>query len=109
MQRGKPRPYVNFEYRKNGVLASSRGLKNSDDSSHLRLIRRGDEIVASFGPDGLRWTSFPPLAAQLKARLEVGVAAINTSSKRLTAELDGFMVIQEPSGVTVASPAMISH
>ena len=53
-------------------------------------------IPHDFGPDGLRWTSFPPLAAQLKARLEVGVAAINTSNKRLTAELDGFMVIQEP-------------
>ena len=90
VQHAKPRPYVNFEYRKEGALAVSSGLKNSDGSNYLRLKRRGDEIVASFGPDGLRWTSFPPLFAKLNDRLNVGVLAINTATKPLTAELEGF-------------------
>jgi regulation of enolase protein 1 (concanavalin A-like superfamily) len=92
---GKPRPYVNFEYRKDGALAVSSGLKNSDGSDHLRLKRRGDEIVASFGPDGLRWTSFSPLSAKLNERLQVGVAAINSSTKPLTAELEGLQVVEK--------------
>ena len=90
VQRGKVRPYVNFEYRNDGVLAFSQGLENGDGSNHLRLKRRGDEIHASFGPDGFRWTSFPPLTAQLSDRLNVGVTAINSSTKPLTAEFEGF-------------------
>jgi serine/threonine protein kinase/regulation of enolase protein 1 (concanavalin A-like superfamily) len=92
LQHGKVRPYVNFEYRKDGVLADSRGQKITDDSSYLRLKRRGAEILAAFGPDGIRWTSFPPLTAKLKNRLNVGVLAINTATKPLTAELEGFEV-----------------
>ena len=89
LQHGKARPYVNFEHRKDGALATSSGIMNTDGSNHLRLRRRGDEIYASFGPDGLRWTSFSPLTAQLNDRLKVGVAAINSSTKPLTAEFEG--------------------
>ena len=91
---GKARPYVNFEYRKEGVLAVSRGMNNGDGSSHLRLKRRGDEIFASFGPDGARWNSFPPLTVRLNDRLMVGVTAINSSTKRLTAEFERFDVVE---------------
>ncbi len=100
VQHGKPRPYVNFEYRKDGALALSSGLNNSDGSNQLRLKRRGDDIVASFGPDGLRWTSFSPLSAKLNERLQVGVAAINSSTKPLTAELEGLQVVEK----TVVTP-----
>jgi serine/threonine protein kinase/regulation of enolase protein 1 (concanavalin A-like superfamily) len=105
VQHGKPRPYVNFEYRKEGALAVSSGLKNSDGSNYLRLKRRGDEIVASFGPDGLRWTSFSPLSAKLNQRLQVGVAAINSSTKPLTAELEGLQVVEKTAATPDAKPA----
>jgi regulation of enolase protein 1 (concanavalin A-like superfamily) len=72
------------------------GMKNGDNSNRLRLSRRGDEINASFGPDGVRWTSFPTLTAKLKDRIKVGVAAINSSTKPLTAELEGLEVSQRP-------------
>ncbi len=94
LQYGKPRPYVNFEYRKEGVLAVSRGMINGDGSSHLRLKRRGDEIFASFGPDGARWNSFPSLTVRLDDRLTVGVAAINSATKRLTAEFERFEIVE---------------
>ena len=93
LQYGRERPYVNFEYRKEGALAVSSGMLNGDRSNQLRLKRRGDEIFASFGPDGVRWSSFPPLMVKLNDRLKVGVTAINSSSKRLTAELEGFVVL----------------
>ena len=94
LQHGKAAPYVNFEHRKDGALAASSGITNTDGSNHLRLRRRGDEIYASFGPDGLRWTSFSPLTAKLNDRLKVGVAAINSSTKPLTAEFEGFDVLE---------------
>jgi serine/threonine protein kinase/regulation of enolase protein 1 (concanavalin A-like superfamily) len=95
---GKRRPYVNFEYRKDGALAVSRGMLIGEDASQLRLRRRGDEIFAAFGPDGARWTSFPVLAANLKGRLKVGVVAINSATKSLTARLDDFEVTAPPRG-----------
>ncbi len=94
LQYGKARPYVNFEYRKEGALAVSRGMNNGDGSDHLRLKRRGDEIFASFGPDGAHWSSFPPLTVRLNDRLMVGVTAINSSTKRLTAEFERFDVVE---------------
>ena len=94
IQRGKARPYVNFEHRKDGALAASSGIANMDGSNHLRLKRRGAEIYASFGPDGVRWTSFSPVTAHLKDRLSVGVAAINSSTKPFTAEFEGFDVLE---------------
>jgi serine/threonine protein kinase/regulation of enolase protein 1 (concanavalin A-like superfamily) len=90
---GRERPYVNFEYRKEGALAVSSGMRNEDGSYHLRLKRRGDEVFASFGPDGVRWSSFPPLTVKFNDRLNVGVTAINSSTKRLTAEFEGFVVL----------------
>ncbi|MFI5458735.1 MAG: protein kinase [Isosphaerales bacterium] len=96
LQHGKVRPYVNFEYRKDGALAESRGLKIGDGASHLRLRRRGDEISAAFSRDGVIWTSFTPLSAKLEQRLSVGVAAINTATKPVTAELEGFDVSERP-------------
>jgi regulation of enolase protein 1 (concanavalin A-like superfamily) len=97
LEHGKPRPYANFELRKNGALASSKGLKIADNSTHLRLMRRGDEIFASFGPDGMRWTSFAQLTVKLNDRLKVGVAAINSATKPLFAELEGFEVSTIPA------------
>ena len=94
LQYGKVRPYVNFEYRKEGALAVSRGMNNGDGSDHLRLKRRGDEIFASFGPDGAHWSSFPPLTVRLNDRLMVGVTAINSSTKPLTAEFERFDVAE---------------
>ena len=96
LQHGKARPYVNFEYRKDGALAASSGIMNTDGSNHLRLKRRGDEIYASFGPDGVRWTSFSPLTAKLNDRLKVGVSAINSSTKPLTAEFEGLEALERP-------------
>ena len=94
LQHGRARPYVNFEHRKDGALATSSGITNPDGSNHLRLKRRGAEIYASFGPDGVRWTSFSPVTAHLKDRVNVGIAAINSSTKPLTAEFEAFDVME---------------
>jgi serine/threonine protein kinase/regulation of enolase protein 1 (concanavalin A-like superfamily) len=98
LRHGKARPYVNFEYRKDGAMAYSQGIANDDSWSHVRLRRRGDEILASFGPDGVRWTALAPLKVKLKDPLEVGVLAINSSARPLTAVLEGFELRDESEG-----------
>jgi serine/threonine protein kinase/regulation of enolase protein 1 (concanavalin A-like superfamily) len=88
------RRYANYELRKDGTLAASRGIKIEDASTYLRLERRGNAFQAAFSPDGVRWTSFPPMHAKLDGRLKVGIAAINSASNRLMATLRGFHVAE---------------
>ena len=91
LRKGKVFPYANFELRQAGSLAVSRGLKIEDDTSYLRLERRGDEVRGAFSPDGDHWTLFSPMIVELKDRLKVGVAAVNSASKPLKA---GFEEVQ---------------
>ena len=92
IRKGKPFRYANFEYRKDGRLESSQGLKFDNQAVYVRLQRRGNVVYAAFSPDGLRWTSFPRLDVDLKETLQVGVAAINTATKPLKAILEDFRV-----------------
>jgi serine/threonine protein kinase/regulation of enolase protein 1 (concanavalin A-like superfamily) len=96
LRKGKRFPYANFELRQAGRLLVSRGLKIEDGSSHLQLQRRGAEIHGAFSSDGDNWTSFPPITANLAGRVEVGVVAVNSSSKPLKAEFATFQVTGEP-------------
>jgi serine/threonine protein kinase/regulation of enolase protein 1 (concanavalin A-like superfamily) len=92
IHRGKVRSYANFELRKVGALAVSRGLEIKDGSTHLRLERRGSEVRAAFGPDGVRWTRFEPLLVDFDDRLSVGLVAINSATKPLNAGLEMFSI-----------------
>ncbi len=95
LHHGKPRSYANFELRKAGGLAVSKGLAIKDGSTHLLLERRRGEVRAAFGPDGSRWTWFAPLAVEFDDRLSVGVTAINSATKPLIAELDVFTLTRK--------------
>jgi serine/threonine protein kinase/regulation of enolase protein 1 (concanavalin A-like superfamily) len=96
VRKGKPFRYANFELRKGGMLASSKGLKIDDHSSLLRIERRGGLVRASFGTDGVNWTSFPPLEVEFPDRLQVGLTAINSATKPLLAILEDFAVAPPP-------------
>ena len=65
-------------------------------SAYLRLVRKGDEITASFGPDGVKWVSVPGLRVNLAVDIEVGLVAINTSSRPLIANVEDYQVIVFP-------------
>ena len=95
IRRGKVRSYANFELRRGGALAVSKGLENKDGSTHLRLERRGSEVRAAFGPDGVRWTRFEPLLVDFDDRLSVGVVAINSATKPLNAGLEMFSITRK--------------
>jgi regulation of enolase protein 1 (concanavalin A-like superfamily) len=84
--------YVNFEHFKDGRRAFSQGHRLQDLPTHLRLERRGGSIYASSSPDGVHWTPFPPLEVRLPDEVKIGVAAVNSSTKPFTAELEGLSV-----------------
>ncbi|WP_165230532.1 protein kinase domain-containing protein [Aquisphaera insulae] len=88
IHRGKPRSYANFELRKGGSLAVSRGLEIRNGSTRLRLERRGTEVRAAFGPDGVFWTWFSPMAVDFDDELRVGIVAINSATKPLNVGLE---------------------
>jgi serine/threonine protein kinase/regulation of enolase protein 1 (concanavalin A-like superfamily) len=96
IHRGKPRHYANFEYRQGARLVSSNGQSSESGSAYLRLERKGDQITASFGPDGVRWVSFPGLTVTLEPDIEIGLVVINTSTKPLVARFEEYQVITFP-------------
>jgi len=84
--------YVNFEHFSGGRRVYSQGAALGDAATHLRLERRAGSVYASTSQDGVRWTSFPPLAARLPDEVKLGVSAVNSSTKRFRAELEGLNV-----------------
>jgi serine/threonine protein kinase/regulation of enolase protein 1 (concanavalin A-like superfamily) len=107
IRKGKVVPYVNFELRQEGLLATSRGLEIEDGTSYLRLRRRGDEIHGAFSLDGDHWTPMTPIVARLEDRLEVGIVAVNSSSKPLKAEFEGFAASEGPGAGGVVNASTI--
>ena len=104
IRKGKVFSYANFELRQDGLLVTSRGLEIVDGASDLRLRRRADEIHGAFSLDGDHWTPLAPIVAKLEDRVEIGVVAVNSSSKPLKAEFEGFAVPKGRGATTTRRP-----
>lgn len=87
--------YINFELRKEAKVESTNGKPAADQLVFLRLERKGKVFSGAFSLDGDAWTDFDPIEVELPAKLKLGVAAINTSTEVLTAELSGLKVEQD--------------
>ena len=98
IRKGKVFSYANFELRQDGLLVTSRGLEIVDGANYLRLRRRGNEIHGAFSLDGDHWTPLTPIVAKLEERVEIGIVAVNSSSRPLKAEFEGFAVSEGPGG-----------
>jgi regulation of enolase protein 1 (concanavalin A-like superfamily) len=94
---GRPHPYLNYELREGGRLTMSRGITIEDRPLFLRLRRQGREFSAWSSGDGHRWVQLPGVDATLDERVEVGVVAVNSSARTLSAELEGLSV-NDPQG-----------
>jgi hypothetical protein len=96
---GRHRPYVNYELREGGRLVMSHGITTEDRSLFLRIRRRGRAFSAWYSRDGRRWIELATVAASLDERVDVGVAAINSSGRALSAELE-WLRVEDPQGST---------
>ena len=84
--------YANFEHFQGGrnIFHTSGGL--NDLPTYLRLERHGDKLYASGSHDGVLSVAFAPADVHLPNQVEVGVAAVNSSSQPFNAELEDFKV-----------------
>jgi hypothetical protein len=102
--RGRTRSYINYEYRRAGRLAHSRGETLSEPANFVRLERKGNQVVAAFSADADQWVPDLPLDVGLDSRLQIGLVAINTASNALHARFDEFRVINtNPDPFTAVS------
>jgi regulation of enolase protein 1 (concanavalin A-like superfamily) len=95
--KGRPHPYLNYELREDGRLAMSHGITIEDRSLFLKLRRQGQEFSAWYSRDGRRWAQLARVDATFNERVEVGVVAVNSSTRTLSAELERFRV-NDPQG-----------
>ena len=94
---GRPHPYLNYELRAGGRLAMSHGITIEDRSLFLKLRRQGQWFSAWYSRDGRHWVQLERVDATLDERVEVGVAAVNSSARTLSAELERLSV-NDPQG-----------
>jgi regulation of enolase protein 1 (concanavalin A-like superfamily) len=94
---GRHHPYVNYELREGGRLVMSHGITTEDRSLFLRIRRRGRAFSAWYSRDGRRWAELATVDASLDERIDVGVAAINSSVRALSAELE-WLRVEDPQG-----------
>jgi regulation of enolase protein 1 (concanavalin A-like superfamily) len=95
--RGRRHPYINYELREGGRLAVSHGITMGGRSLFLKLRRQGGAFSGWCSRDGRRWVELATVEATWDERVEVGVVAVNSSDRTLTAELEKFDV-EDPQG-----------
>jgi hypothetical protein len=88
-----------YEYYKNGVYQNTDPLPVPDDfrgsSLWLRLERRGSRLACEYSFDGREWRQGYAIAVDLPERVQVGVAAVNTSQKPFTVTFEEFSVAEK--------------
>lgn len=77
--------YANFDHRQDGRLVGNKALQLPDQDTYLRLERRGNRVAGAVSPDGTHWKYLEVLSISMPRRVQVGVAAINTSTERFKA------------------------
>jgi regulation of enolase protein 1 (concanavalin A-like superfamily) len=84
-----------FELMRNGKQVSAGGVVSSvsffsGPATWLRLERKGDVLTSYLCHDDKIWTQCGQLTVSLPKKVQIGVAAVNTSKKPFTARFDGF-------------------
>jgi regulation of enolase protein 1 (concanavalin A-like superfamily) len=64
-------------------------------STWLKLERRGSKVIASFSHDGKEWEVAKEIDAKFPKKVQIGVAAVNTSAMPFTVEFEQFKVVSK--------------
>ncbi len=96
LERGGVRQhYVNFELRRDGrverIGTPSDMQLDPEQSCLLRIERTGDEIRGIVRQGTKAWNELVPKQVEFSENLQVGVAAINASTKPFEAKFSGFL------------------
>jgi len=77
----------------------SHGISTEDRSLFLKIRRQGRKFSSWYSRDGRHWVQLARVDATFDERVEVGVVAVNSSARTLSAELERFRV-NDPLGST---------
>jgi regulation of enolase protein 1 (concanavalin A-like superfamily) len=89
---GRIGTFLNFERRRNGRVDAAHNGPLDPGTAHLRIERRGNQLLAWTSPDGSNWTALRPMDCPWPAALKVGLDAVNSSSTPLTVRFEDFSV-----------------
>lgn len=87
-----------FEYWKDGkVKVYNQRIESADffkgNSTWLKLERQGDNVTAHYSHDGKEWTEAKQAAVEFPRKVQIGVAAVNSSDAPFTVEFEDFKVV----------------
>jgi LSD1 subclass zinc finger protein len=89
---GAVRCYTAFELRQEGRTTAAHGLPVGAEDVVLQLQRRGNQILGAVAPGGGQSQPFPPLVVTYPAQVQVGVAAVNSSTERFAIRFEDFRI-----------------
>ena len=86
-----------FEHFRDGQYQNTDPDGTTDDffkgrSTWLKLERREGKVIASYSHDGKEWTEVKQIVVELPQKVQVGVAAVNTSRKPLAVTFEELAV-----------------
>jgi regulation of enolase protein 1 (concanavalin A-like superfamily) len=100
LRAGRLGSYVAFEEREGGYRGAVHNEVFPPGACHLRLERKGSRIFGAVSSDGAQWKQLKPIDTIWPAKLNVGLAAINSSSKPFALTFEGFSL--KTSGAAAA-------
>jgi RNA polymerase sigma factor (sigma-70 family) len=91
--------YTNWELRKDGEVErfgspDDQPLEDGKDT-WLRIERHGDKVSAAISQDGEKWTDLEPKDVSFPKKVQVGVAAVNTSKQEFAPQFSEFKLSRE--------------
>jgi len=90
---GLSTPAVLVEFYKDGKQVTTQFAALEDKPTHLRITRAGAKLMFNSSDDGLKWTTVHSEEATLAPTVNVGVLAINTTTREFAPQLEGFSLI----------------
>jgi regulation of enolase protein 1 (concanavalin A-like superfamily) len=87
---GLSTPAVLVEFYKDGKQVTTQFAALEDKPTHLRITRAGAKLTFDWSDDGNKWTTVHSEEAQLPPTVNVGVLAINTTTREFAPQLESF-------------------
>jgi regulation of enolase protein 1 (concanavalin A-like superfamily) len=89
---GLSTPAVLVEFYKDGKQVTTQFAALEDKPTHLRITRAGAKLTFDWSDDGAKWTTVHSEEATLPPTLNIGVLAINTTTREFAPQLEGFNI-----------------
>ncbi len=91
------RLFVSAELYHDGKFAGGRDVAAEDQPTYLRVERRMGRFTFSMSSDDRTWVRLPTPELEMTESLQVGIAAINSTTSVISPQFDGFQLLTDRS------------